>query len=261
MWTRVGALVMRYLYLYRRSITRLGEIFFWPVMDLVVWGFVIIYLQRMVVPAAVLFFLGGVILWDVLYRAQQAITLSITDEIWVRNIINIFIAPITVSEMLLATFIVGILRALISAIVLGALAFAFYSFNIAAVGLALVPFLASLLLFGWAVGMFTTALILRFGHAAEALVWGVPFLIQPVSAVFYPLDVLPGWLQAIGRMLPSTYIFEGMRSALRDGSVDTTNLALAFALNIVFLLGGAAFFSWMVREVRKKGFLTRLAME
>jgi ABC-2 type transport system permease protein len=261
MLLRVWALLLRYLYLYRRSPARIMEIVFWPVMDLLVWGFVTAYFERVAVPGAVLFLLGGVIFWDVFYRSQQSITLSITEEIWVRNILNVFIAPVRVSELMLATCLLGVLRAIANAAVLGALAFLLYAFDLLAVGGALVPFLASLLLFGWAVGMCTMALILRFGHAAEALIWGTPFLIQPISAVFYPVSVLPGWLQTVAYALPSTYVFEGMRQALSTGRVDASLLTSALALNLLYLVAAAAFFGWMLRRVRAKGYLSRLAME
>lgn len=234
---------------------------FWPVMDLLVWGFVTAYLQRVTLPATVLFLLGGVIFWDVFYSSQQAITLSITEDIWVKNILNIFIAPVRIGELLLATSLLGVLRALASATVLTVLALLLYRFDFLAVGFALVPFLVSLLLFGWACGMFTMALILRFGSAAEALIWGIPFLVQPLSAVFYPVDILPRWLQPVSRLLPSTHVFEGMRLALRTGSVDLSSLATALGLNVAYLVGGTAFFGWMLRRVREKGYLSRLGME
>ncbi len=259
MWMRVSGLILRHLYLYRRSLARAGEIFFWPVMDLLVWGFVTAYMERLNVTA--LFLLGSLIFWDILYRSQQAITFSITEEIWVKNILNIFIAPVSIYELMLSTCLLGVIKALITAVVLGGLAYLLYAFNLLAVGMAILPFMVSLLLFGWAVGMVTTALILRLGQAAEALVWGVPFLIQPFSAVFYPVDVLPKVLQVIAHGLPSTYIFEGMRTALRTGSVDVSMLMTAFALNVVYLAAGATFFGWMFQQVRKKGYLSRLGME
>ncbi|MES1243842.1 MAG: ABC transporter permease [Acidobacteriota bacterium] len=261
MWGRIFAMVLRHLYLYRRSTTRVGEIVFWPVMELLLWGFLTVYLQRMQVPNAALFLIGAVIFWDVLYRSQQAVTISITEEIWVRNILNLFIAPVRITEILIATCLVGVLKALAIAAILGVLAWVFYAFNLLVLGPALVPFLVSLLLFGWAVGMCTMGLILRFGQAAEALIWGVPFLIQPVSAVFYPVDVLPRWLQVVAWALPSTYVFEGMRAALRTGRVDLGYLGAALGLNLVYLLLGAAFFGWMLKQVREKGYLARLGME
>src|SRR5262249_46323991 len=205
MFIRLSGLLLRYFYLYRRSAARIMGILFWPVMDLLVWGFLTSYLQKVAVPSSILFLLGAVIFWDIFYSAQQAITLSITEEIWVRNILNIFVAPVSVVELLLATSIVGVLRAAASATVLSLLAWSLYSFNVAALGLSLVPFCFALILFGWAMGMFTMALVLRFGQAAEALIWGIPFLIQPVSAVFYPVQVLPRWLQVVSAALPSTH--------------------------------------------------------
>lgn len=261
MWLRVSALLCRYLLLYRRSYIRAIEVFFWPVMNLVLWGFVTLYLQRLVLPEAVVFFLGGMMFWDVLYRAQIAITLSLAEEVWVKNLLNLFLAPISMVELLLATCLMGVIRACLNVLVLGCVAYGLYAFNILDLGLALVPFLASLLLFGWALGMVTMALMLRFGQAAETLAWGVPFLLEPVSAIFYPVDVLPAWLQTVAYLLPSAHIFEGMRTALRTGSIDGAGLATAFALNLVYLILGAAFFGWMLHQARTRGYLTRLGMQ
>jgi ABC-2 type transport system permease protein len=165
------------------------------------------------------------------------------------------------AELLLATCLLGVLRALLNVVVLGSLAALLYAFNLFSLGLALVPFLGSLLLFGWALGMCTMALLIRFGLAAEALVWALPFVIQPVSAVFYPADVFPPWLQIIARLVPSTHIFEGMRAALRTGTVDASTLLAALTLNLVYLALGAAFFGWMLRQTREKGYLSHLGMQ
>jgi ABC-2 type transport system permease protein len=161
----------------------------------------------------------------------------------------------------MATCIMGVIKAAVPGALLALLASGIYSFDLLSIGPALAPFLASLLLFGWAMGMVTAALILRFGQAAEALVWGVPFLVQPFSAVFYPVSVLPGWLQGVARLLPSTHVFEGLREALRTGSVDPKLLATAFALNVLYLAAAALFFAWMLERVRERGYLARLGME
>jgi ABC-2 type transport system permease protein len=261
MWLRVYALILRHLYLYRRSLARVMEVVFWPVMNLLLWGFVTAYLERFVLPATIIFLLGAMILWDVLYRSQQAITLSLTEEFWVKNVLNVFIAPVRIVEMMTAYCAVGILKAAATTVLLGSLAFVLYRFNLLAVGPALVPFLAGLLLFGWAVGMFTMGLVIRYGHAAEALIWGVPFLIQPLSAVFYPVDVLPAGLQSIARLLPSTYVFEGMRIALQDNTVNYPVLLWSYGLNLVYLACGAGFFGWMLKRAREKGYLSRTQME
>lgn len=261
MTSRIGALLLRYIFLYRRSAARMMGILFWPFMDLCVWGFLTSYLERFAAPSAVTFLLGAVIFWDIFYSAQQAITLSITEEIWARNILNIFVAPVRTWELLVATCLIGVFRATLSATILAVLARLFYGFPLFAIGLPLVPFYFSLLLFGWAMGMFTMALVLRFGQAAEALIWGIPFLIQPISAVFYPIRVLPPWLRPIAKALPSTHVFEGMRAALQTGRVDAGTLVAAVALNAVYLAAAAAFFGWMLGRVREKGYLSRLGLD
>ena len=263
-WLRIQSLVSRYTYLYTRSVPRVTEIFFWPIMDLLVWGYVTVYIQRLgslSVPAtAFMFLLGAMIFWDILYRAQQSVTVSFLEDIWSRNLLNVFVAPVRVHEFVIATYLVGLIRIAITVVVIATLAYALYSFNIFTLGIGLIPFIANLLLMGWALGMFTTGLIMRWGQAAEALAWGVPFLVQPIAAVFYPLDVLPRWLQPVALCIPATHVFEGMRQVLRGG-LNATTLFAAFALNAVYLLAGALFFRYMFQVARRKGLLAKLGTQ
>ena len=261
---RINALLLRYLLLYRQSWTRIMEIFFWPVMDLLVWGFLTAYLLKIGsnnVPALITFLIGSMIFWDLLYRAQQSVTISFLEDVWARNLLNIFVAPVTISEFLTATFALGIIKVLINGIVLAALAWLLYAFNIFQLGFTLIPFVLSLMLMGWAMGMVTVALIMRWGHAAEALAWGIPFLVQPLSAVFYPVSVLPVWLQPIAWALPSTYVFEGMRQVLATGIVPWHMFWWSRGLNAVYLIAAAVFFRYMFGVVREKGLLAKLGME
>jgi len=262
-WGRIRALALRYTFLYTRSVPRVAEMFFWPVMDLLVWGMITVYLLQMNnrMPAAVTFLLGSMIFWDILYRAQQAVTISFLEDIWARNLLNIFVAPVRVSEFIVATYVVGFVKILITVGILAALAAWLYSWNLFQMGFALIPLFANLLIMGWAVGMVTTALIMRWGQSAEALAWGIPFLIQPVAAVFYPLSVLPRWLQPIALGIPATHVFEGMRQVLRGEGLSAHYLVWAFSLNIVYLIAAALFFRWMFEVARQKGLLAKLGTQ
>jgi ABC-2 type transport system permease protein len=258
---RVYALVLRYVYLHRRSLPRCMEIFFWPLMNLAVWGFFARFVEQASRPGLVSFLLGSVVLWEVLYRAQQSISFSITEEIWARNIINLFIAPLRVTEIVFAACFTGVLKATATTLFMLLLSRAMYGFDVLPVGWAFVAFYGALLMFGWAVGLFTMALVFRFGRAAEALIWGVPFLIQPLSAVFYPVQVLPEWLQYVSYCLPSTYVFEGMRAAFATGGLDGALLLRAYLLNIPWLAAGGVYFGWMLVRIREMGLLSRPAVE
>ncbi len=252
----------RYFYIYTRSGFRLLDVIFWPVMDLVVWGLIAKYFMRLNSdnPTAVSFLLGAIIFFNILNRAQQSISVSFLEDLWSRNLLNAFVAPITVAEFVASTFVVGLSQIFAVSLIMSVLAFCLYTFNILAISFALIPLFLNLLFMGWSVGMFTTALIFRFGHQAEALAWAVPFLIQPVSAVFYPVSVLPEWLQPVAYMVPATYVFEGMRAVL-SGGVDITNFLLkAAGLNIFYFIAVSIFFGAMFNSARERGALAKLVL-
>ncbi len=261
---RIEALFQRYLFLHRRSLIRAFDIFFWPIMDLLVWGFVALYIQEAAtgpITQLIIFLLGAMIAWDIHYRGQQAVTISLMEEIWTRNVINILIAPIRLWEWIAASFLYGALKVGIVTLLLSLIAKWLYAFNLSSIGWPFIPLAASLLLFGWAVGISTAGLLLRFGYAAEALIWGIPFLIQPFSCVFYPLNVLPAWAQLIARCLPSTYAFEALRALLRNDSVHWSLWVMILGLNVLYFILGSALFLWMFQRARATGRLGRLGQD
>lgn len=260
----IGALVLRYLFLYTRSWVRAVELVFWPMMDLLVWGYLTVFLQQKTAgefPMFITYLIGAMIFWDVLFRSQQAVAISFLEDIWTRNLLNVFVAPIRITEFLGATFVVGLIRVIVTVLILAVLAKVLYAFNLLSLKLALLPFFANLLIFGWSLGMISTALITRWGQAAEGLAWAVPFLIQPVSAVFYPISVLPKFLQSVGLALPCTHVFEGMREVLATGVFPWERLVWATGLNVVYLVLAGSFFHFMFGMAREKGLLTKLGTQ
>ena len=258
--SRVFAYSLRHLYLYKRSLPRLMEIFYWPLLDLLLWGFVGLYLTRYKegLPDFVTFFLGALILWDILFRSQQGISVSFLEDVWSRNLLNIFVSPLSAVEYILSLLVMSVVKLLLATTVMVTLALILYSFNIFTIGPALIPLAANLIIMGWAIGILTTALILRFGQEAEVLAWGVALLFQPVSAVFYPVEVLPPVLQAIASYVPSAEVFEGMRQVVSGGGFPTERLVRAFALNVAYVIASVVFFSWTFSVVKKKGLLVKI---
>lgn len=262
---RISAMFMRYMYLHRRSMSRTLELVFWPVMELMVWGFLATYIHRFgegEVARTIYYLVGALIFWDLLYRSQQGVSISFVEDIWTQNILNLFISPLRIWEWLTATFAYGFLKILVITVILSVLGYLLYDFHlIDSFGFYLIPFVAHLLFFGWALGIFTSGLLIRWGHAVEALIWGIPFLIQPLSAIYYPLDVLPPWLQAVAKCLPSTYVFEGMRSVMAGRDDYTPHMIKATLLNMTFFVAASLFFAAMYRRSQKSGRLGRLGMD
>lgn len=260
-FTVIHALVMRYIYLYGRNPVRLVELFFWPMMELLVWGNLSVWLEStggQQVPLFVPALIGGVILWDVVFRAQQGVAISFLEDVWTRNLLNILVAPVRPVEYVAAGYVAGFLRILVTVIVLSILAALFYHFNIFQFHWHLVPFFGLLMVFGWSLGLISSALILRWGQAAESLAWAVPFLLQPVAAVYYPLDKLPGWAQSLGWCLPCTPVFEGMRAIIKGHGVDGSLLLLALLTNVLWMLAAGGTYLWVLRSGRERGMLTRV---
>lgn len=260
----VSALVLRYVFLYTRNPVRFVELIFWPLVDLLVWGFLTIYLQKHGAgefPAAVTFLIGAMILWDVMFRSQQGVAISFLEDVWTRNLLNVFVAPVRTVEYVAATCMVGVLRIGVTLTVLTVVAALFYQFSLFQMGFALLPFLGNLILFGWFLGMISTALIMRWGQAAESLAWAVPFFIQPLAAVFYPVSVLPAWLQPLANALPCTPVFEGMRSVLAGNPVPWANIERALLLNLVWGIIAGSFFAMNLRHVRRTGLLVKVATQ
>ncbi len=265
----ISALVLRYLFLYTRSPMRLIELVFWPIVELVVWGSLTMFLQKKVeifdpnFAKFVVFLIGGVILWDVLFRAQQGVAISFLEDVWTRNLINVFVAPVRTSEFVSATFVIGFLRICVTVMVLSVVAAVAYNFNVFVLRWSILPFFANLMVFGWSLGMISTALILRWGQAAESLAWAIPFFIQPLVAVAYPVDSLPSWIQPITQIFPATHIFEGMRDVLNPaiGHASWYHLGMAAGLNVVFMALAAWIFASTLRATRRKGLLTKFATQ
>lgn len=257
---RICGLFLRHLYLFRRSFPRILEIIYWPLFDLLVWGFLSVYLARFQedLPSFVMFFIGALILWDILFRSQAGISVSFLEDVWSKNLLNLFASPIKTGEYLVALMAVSFLKLSFSAVLLSLLAWIIYSFNIFVLGISLFPIFLNLVVFGWIIGILTTALILRFGQEAEVLAWALGILFMPVSAVFYPVDVLPAFLRAVAHWVPSSHVFEGMRALLGSGAFPLHHLLWALGLNIVYLFGAFVFFNWNFRVIKRRGLLVRI---
>lgn len=254
---RVGAMVLRHAYLLRGSWPRLFELAYWPTMQMIIWGFVSVFLytNSSWVARAFGVLLAAVMLWDVLFRGQLGFSLSFLEDIWSRNFANLFVSPLRPIEYVLSLIAMSLIRTLIGVLPAAVLAIFLYHFSIFSLGLPLLAFFLNLIVFGWATGLPITALILRFGQGAENLAWFLIFALAPVSAVYYPVTVLPHWLQRVAWVLPSTYVFEGMRSVLMEHRFRADLMIEAGLLNLAYLALGLAIFLEAFRQARRHGLL------
>jgi ABC-2 type transport system permease protein len=254
---RIGAMILRYWYLLLSSWPRLLELMYWPVLQVVTWGF----LQGYIAQNANFFaraggtLIGAVILWDILFRGQLGFSISFLEEMWARNLGNLMMSPLKPIEFLIALMVMSLVRLAIGVIPMIVLALVLFHFNIFHLGLPLIAFFCNLIFTSWAVGIFVSGLVLRNGLGAEGIVWTLMFALLPLACVYYPVRVLPPWLQHIAWSLPPTYVFEGMRALLIDGIFRPDLMLTAFVLNAALLLAAFAAFLALLRSAKRQGSL------
>lgn len=261
--TRTFAIVLRLVYLTRGSFARLFPVFAWAAVDMVLWGFITKYLNE--VTASGLDFvprlLGAVLLWDFLVRVMQGVTMAFFEDVWSRNFLNLFATPLRISEYLVGLVVASILTSSIGLAIMLVLATAIFGLSFLDYGLSIFPSLLILFLCGIALGIASSAVVLRLGPAAEWFIWPAPAVISPFAGVFYPIATLPEWMQHVSAALPPSYVFENLRAVVAGEQVSTLALALGSFLTLLYLLLAAWYFTRTYRYAVRTGLLARYSAE
>ncbi len=254
---RVGAMVLRYWYLLRSSWPRLLELIYWPMVQALTWGLIQVYIGQHsgFFARAGATLIGALLLWEFLFRGQLGFSVSFLEEMWARNLGNLMMSPLRPAEFVAALMVMSLVRLTIGMVPVFLVAMAFFGFNVYDLGFAAVFFFVNLILTSWSIGILVSGLLLRHGMGAESLAWTLTFLILPLSCVYYPVSVLPEWLQPVAWLLPPTYVFEGLRALIIDRAVRADLMLEAFALNALYF--GAATFAFLrlLASARREGTL------
>jgi len=263
MFIRTAAIFLRQFYLVRGSIARFLPLFVWVTLDMALWGFMSRYLNQVAsarynfVPAL----LGSVLLWDFFIRVMQGVTMAFFEDVWTRNFLNIFATPLSISEYIGGLVLSSIATSSVGLVVMLLLSTTIFGLSFFAYGFLLLPFLLVLFLFGIALGIIGSSVVLRYGPAAEWFVWPIPALVSPFAGVFYPISTLPVWMQWLSHLLPPAYIFESIRTILAGGTVPVDALAWAAILALLDILLAFLAFTWTYRYAVRTGLIARYSAE
>ena len=254
---RIAAVVLRYWYLLRGSWPRIFEIAYWPTIQMVIWGLITLHLtgdSNWVTDAAGVL-IGAVLLWDVLFRGQLGASLCFLEEMWSRNMGHLFVSPLRPQEWVASIVIMSLIRTLIGVIPAALLAIPLYDYSVFSLGLPLFTFFANLIFCSWWMALIIISLILRWGLGAEGLAWLVVYMFAPVSAIYYPVSVLPEVFQWVALALPPAHVFEGMRGVLFGEPFDWGHLSAAIVLNLIYGALATSLFLAAFKDARRRGAL------
>lgn len=262
-WRGMAAIALRYFFLLRGSPARVVPLFAWVAIDIVLWGFISRYLNSL--AAAEFNFipvlLGAVLLWDFLIRVMQGVTMAFFEDVWSRNFLNIFATPLSIPEYLGGLVLSSLATSAVGLAVMLLLASVFFGLSFLAYGAALLQFLLVLIVFGIALGVFASAVVLRLGPAAEWFIWPIPALLSPFAGVFYPLSTLPKWMLPISYLLPPAHVFEGVRRVVAGGEASAAALAGAASLAALYLAAACWYFGRVYRHAVRTGLIARYSAE
>jgi ABC-2 type transport system permease protein len=259
---RIRAVARRHAYVMLRSPHRLFDVTIWPLVDALLFGSIALFFARQGGPSGAVqtgaaYLLVGIVLWHVVYQAQIAVATGFLEETWSRNLLSLMVTPLREWEYVAGVALFGLVKLAMGVGVVAVVAFGLYAFDVTDLGVGLVPVVTVLLLAGWAISVLVIGFVLRFGVGAEALAWGILFVVMPLSGVFYPVDALPGLLQPVALLLPTTHAFAAGRALIDGGPAPWGELGLAAATTVLLLAVSVAFAVLMLRTFRRRGFITR----
>ena len=260
---RIYAIFLRQLFLLRHNWTRFSAIFVWITIDILLWGFITKYLNVIshsgfnFIPML----LGAILLWDFLVRVQQGIILALLEDVWAQNFLNYFASPLTIGEYISGLIVTSIVTTIVGFGFIIIIAGILFGYNIFSLGLNLALFLFVLFIFGLALGILTSGIVLRLGPSAEWIAWPIPAIISPLAGIFYPISTLPHSFQFIAKCLPPAYVFEGMRQVLSLKILSPSYLLTGVGLSLIYLLFAYIFFNYIYRVVIRTGIITRFSAE
>ena len=259
-WHKIYALSLRHIFLIKGSFPRILDLIYWPTIQIFLWGFISKFftLNSTYYENTVGIILSAAILYDFLFRSSISYNMMFLEEIWSRNFTNLFIAPIKISEIISALTFTAIFRTLIGLVPAAFLAIPLFGVSIFKIGLPLVFLLVSLYIFGVTLGLLVTSGLIRFGPSFENIAWASLFFLAPLGCIYYPIEILPEWLQLIAKLLPLVHLFEEMRSILIDNIVNYYAVLKACIISLVYFIIGIIVFYWSYNGAKLRGTLINM---
>jgi ABC-2 type transport system permease protein len=257
---RIWAMVLRHWYVIRSSWPRTAELIYWPLVQMLTWGFLQAYLAQATSLAgrAAGLFIGGVLLWDILVRGQLGFSIAFLEELWARNLGHLMMSPLRPAELIASLILVSLIKLIVAMVPVAFMAYWFFGFNLLSLGIGFAALFANLIFMSWSMGLVSAGVVLRWGLGAENFAWLVAFVLLPLCCVYYPVATLPSWLQPVALALPPTYVFEGLRALVLHHTFEAGLMIKALLLNLAYFALGAAAFAYFLREARASGSLVQM---
>jgi len=255
---QIWAFVFKNWIMTRRNVFSLFEILFWPVVGFFSIGLLTIFLGLDVNKSG--FILIGIISMSVIQVCQIDVAEALLYDLWAKSMKHTFIAPIHPFQLVLGSWLIGVIRSFIVFLLLSLFSFYAFGFDFLRPGLlSLGLFLLGLFLTAASVGITVCILVLLFGYKAEVAAWSLSSLMALVCGIYYPVSILPFPLPEIARAIPLTYFLEYFRSFYGFNGGFQNVSGWGFGLIGLYLVVEAILFKAVLHRARKTGVFLKLS--
>jgi ABC-2 type transport system permease protein len=257
---RIYALSLRYFITIPRNLYRMVDLVYYPLLDIALWGSVYISHELRThgtIPTKLgiesNLYLAALVLWSIASSINVEIAFNVLEELYAQNVISLLTAPFLHSEWVIAMIILSMVKVAFTLIFCSCVIWLFYGLNVFSFGLPFIYAIALTALFGLILGLFLTAFVINWGKRIDLIYWTIPYLVLFVSCVLYPLALLPRPVQFLSKILPTTYVFEGLRTYIQTGSWPSEYFSFALLLSIAYLAATLWFLRFMLKKSTQKG--------
>ena len=255
---RIRAVLLQEVYITARSVEVIVDLPFWSLITVVVFGFVTKFLSTVMNPTVAQYLYLGTLMWEIIRITQYSMSLGALWNVWSHNFSNMFIAPLSMTEYVVAQMVSAAAKAVVLFTMVALIALFAFDLNLFSMGIGNLGLLfLNLLWFAYSIGLFILGIILRLGTRIQALAWGLVLIFQPLTAAYYPLDVMPPVLQMVARAIPPTYVFEAARASLAAPAIQWDYVGIAAVENVLYFGLSVWFFQYMYRRSRETGQFAR----
>ena len=255
---QIWAFVYKNWIITKRNVFSLFEILFWPVVGFFSVGLLIHFLDLDSNMSG--FILIGIISMSVIQVCQIDVAYVLLYDLWSKSLKHTFIAPVHSFQLILGSWMIGIVRSLFVFILLSVSSHFAFGFDFFRPGIgALILFLLGLFVISVVVGITVCILVLLFGYKADVAAWSFSYLMALLCGIYYPVSILPTPLPEIARYIPLTYFLEFFRTFYGYPGELKNLLGWGFGLTGLYLIVEAILFRVVLRRARRIGTLIKLS--
>jgi len=257
-WVRTWAFAHRNLIMARRNVFFVFELTFWPGVAMLSHGLLTRFLE--LTPQMTAFILAGTVALSTVQVCQLDVAYAVLFDIWSKSMKHQFLAPVSIRHLALGAWLVGVGRGLVVFALMAAIGSSAFGFDFLGAGPgSLAVFLLGCFLTSLVVGVLVCSLVVLFGTRAETSAWAAVNFVVMLSGIYYPVSVLPDWVQVISAAVPLTYFLDAFRAGYGFAPAFAHPAVMGFALSGLYLALAHWALAAAITRSRRTGLLLKLS--